>query len=267
MAATHFSMGSLVLVSALLLVAIAAAENYNPATTTTTSEGAAPVVKPDDKPAYHNGYVSTPALEKLKSKMHQYEHGWKPEEADHQPKSGNGYGSKSESVHPEPRTNQVKPSMPKAEKPKVSSEKKSSNYGAYGLKPEHGFPIGVEGVVVCKSGSDYHPLQGAVVRITCSGEEEEHKVLCSTDEKGYLFKTLRAYGGKPELCKAFLEKSASEKCGVPTDVNKGINGAPLSSYKILHDKHVKLYPIGPFFYSGGQPNAQQQRPSKSPAGY
>ncbi|CAL1386306.1 unnamed protein product [Linum trigynum] len=255
MAATHLSKPSFVLALALLLAAIASAENYNP--TTTSSEEAGAVVKPNDKPAYHNGYVSTPELEKLKSKMHQYENGWKHEEADsHQPESGNGYGLK-------------------AVKPKVSYEKRSSNYEA---KPEDVFPIGIEGVVACKSGSDYRPLQGAVVRITCSGEEEEHKVSCSTDEKGYFYKTMPAYGGKPELCKAYLEKSGSEKCSEPTDVNKGINGAALSSYKILHDKRIKLYPVGPFFYSmkktttydaDDHPAAvSTAKPySKSPAGY
>ncbi|CAI0440926.1 unnamed protein product [Linum tenue] len=266
MAATHLSKCSFVLALALFLAAIASAEYYNP--TAINSEEAGAVVKPQDKPDYHNGYVSTPAMEKLKSRMHQYKHGWKQEDADsHRPESGNGYGSKSE-----------KPLVPEAVKPKVSSEKRASNYGA---KPEDWFPIGIEGVVACKSGSDYRPLQGAVVRITCSGEEEEHKVSCSTDEKGYFYKTMPAYGGKPELCKAFLEKSGSEKCSEPTDVNKGINGAALSSYKILHGKRIKLYPVGPFFYSMKTTTATTHdaddhpataistaKPySKSPAGY
>ncbi|CAI0443535.1 unnamed protein product [Linum tenue] len=268
-AATHFSKGSFALALALLLVVIASAENYNPATSTTTSS----VVKPDHdrEPANYNSYFSTTESKKqLNSRMHQYEQ----REVEHLPKSGKGYRSKSELVHPhdQPRitSDDIKALAPEAERPEVRFGKKST-YRAYGSKPEDVFANGVEGVVACKSGSDYYPLHGAVVRITCSGEEEESR--CSTDARGYFFKKLPYYGKlKPELCRAFLEKSPSEKCSVPTDVNKGINGAKLSSYRILHDKRVKLYPLGPFFYSSKygqqhQLSARQQQVSKSPAGY
>ncbi|CAL1387539.1 unnamed protein product [Linum trigynum] len=256
-AAIHFSKGSFALALALLLVAIASAENYNPTASTS-------VIKPDHdhEPAYHNSYVSTTDSEKLDSKMHRYEQ----EEVERMSGSGNVYDTKSQ-------TSDIKALAPEAEKPEVRFGKKSTYDGAFGSKPEDVFANGVEGVVACKSGSDYYPLHGAVVRITCSGVEEESR--CSTDARGYFFERLPYYGKlKPELCRAFLEKSPSEKCSVPTDVNKGINGAKLSSYRILHDKRVKLYPLGPFFYSSSpsygqqqQLSARQQQVSKSPAGY
>lgn len=60
-------------------------------------------------------------------------------------------------------------------------------------------------------------------------------------------------------CKVKLEKSPLETCNIPTDVNKGLTGALFSSYRILHDKKIKLYSVGPFFYTS--------EPKPTPAGY
>lgn len=98
---------------------------------------------------------------------------------------------------------------------------------------------------------------GAVTRITCGCEDERGyetgpiSVLSHvTDNKGYFYATvsLEELGSnlKVSECKAYLESSPLETCKVPTDVNYGISGAPLSSYRILESK-VKLYTVGPFF--------------------
>ncbi|CAL1388260.1 unnamed protein product [Linum trigynum] len=78
-------------------------------------------------------------------------------------------------------------------------------------------------------------------------------VTSPTDAKGYFFKTLpsnnKLVKNSWENCKAFLEQSPLEECGVPSNVNRGIDGYKLSSHRILQDKHLKLYPVGPFFYT------------------
>ncbi|KAA8549135.1 hypothetical protein F0562_000819 [Nyssa sinensis] len=78
-----------------------------------------------------------------------------------------------------------------------------------------------------------------------------------TDAKGYFFATLTSSELEDTLklteCKAFLENSPLETCKVPSDVNKGISGALLSSYRLLNDKHMKLYSVAPFFYTS-EPN-------------
>ncbi|XWS31757.1 hypothetical protein CRYUN_Cryun23aG0103400 [Craigia yunnanensis] len=108
---------------------------------------------------------------------------------------------------------------------------------------------------------------GALARITClsvdeNGYEKPHSV-CSreTDAKGYFFATLSPLGlddndqlTKLTDCKAFLESSPLEKCNVPVDVNNGISGALLSDFRVLEHKRVKLYSVGPFFFSS-EPNS------------
>ena len=73
------------------------------------------------------------------------------------------------------------------------------------------------------------------------------------DPKGYFFATLSPSevedNRKLKECRAFLELSPSETCNVPTDVNKGISGALLGSYRLLSDKKMKLYTVGPFFFT------------------
>ncbi|KAK8497542.1 hypothetical protein V6N13_002946 [Hibiscus sabdariffa] len=129
-------------------------------------------------------------------------------------------------------------------------------------------PIGVEGLVLCKSGPKYYPIQGALARITClavdeNGYEKTHSV-CSgeTDAKGYFFARLSPLGlgdagdklSKLRDCKAFLESSPLETCNIPVDVNKGISGAPLSDFRVLDHMGMKLFSVGPFFFTS-EPNS------------
>ncbi|XP_061350209.1 protein SEED AND ROOT HAIR PROTECTIVE PROTEIN-like [Gastrolobium bilobum] len=156
--------------------------------------------------------------------------------------------------------------------PKLGDSKPETVYGApHPTKPDYEVPkpkgkdeqkqlptiIGVQGVVLCKSGSNYFPIQGAVARVTCGcvnelGYETGPISALShiTDKKGYFFATLSLaeIGSKLKLteCKAYLESSPLETCKVPTDVNYGIKGARLSSYRLLDNK-INLYTVGPFF--------------------
>ncbi|KAF5731421.1 proline-rich protein 3-like [Tripterygium wilfordii] len=126
--------------------------------------------------------------------------------------------------------------------------------------------IGIQGIIYCKSGHEIIPLEGAVARITCSGVDEygfdmePFTVLAdATDAKGYFFATLspsevEEENKKLKECKAFLELSPSNTCTVPTDVNGGITGALLASHRFLNEKKIKLYTIGPFFYTPGPNN-------------
>ncbi|KAL4360699.1 hypothetical protein GQ457_04G028970 [Hibiscus cannabinus] len=133
--------------------------------------------------------------------------------------------------------------------------------------------IGIQGIVYCRSGKKLAPLQGAVARITCEGvdeygyETESLSILSSaTDEKGYFFATISPYeledhNRRLRNCRAFLELSPSEACDVPTDVNKGISGAPIGTFSRLHDKNIKLFTVGPFFF------VPQQEAKSIPDGY
>ncbi|XP_038683428.1 proline-rich protein 3-like [Tripterygium wilfordii] len=120
--------------------------------------------------------------------------------------------------------------------------------------------IGVEGLIICRAGSKYFPIQGAVARIACLGineygyENTPFSILSSvTDSKGYFFMKFCPSQLNRELkiteCKAFLQSSPLETCKVATDVNKGISGALLSSYRILNDNKIKLYTLRPFIYT------------------
>uniref|UniRef100_A0A2C9WPE9 Uncharacterized protein n=1 Tax=Manihot esculenta TaxID=3983 RepID=A0A2C9WPE9_MANES len=74
-----------------------------------------------------------------------------------------------------------------------------------------------------------------------------------SDAKGYFFTTLYPSEISNELkireCKAFLQDSPLHNCKVPTDVNKGISGALLSAFRLLKNNNMKLYSVGPFFYT------------------
>ncbi|CAK9185825.1 unnamed protein product [Ilex paraguariensis] len=122
--------------------------------------------------------------------------------------------------------------------------------------------IGVQGLIYCKSGPKLIPLKGAVTRITCLAVDENgyesapFSVLSRPcDEKGYFFATLSPSQIEEDAwwrvteCKAFLANSPIETCKVPTDVNKGITGAPLASYRHHGDKNMKLHSVGPFIYT------------------
>ncbi|KAL5561404.1 hypothetical protein UlMin_031151 [Ulmus minor] len=120
--------------------------------------------------------------------------------------------------------------------------------------------IVIQGLVFCKSAPKSLPLEGAVVRITCEAEDDYgfETAPCSflseaTNGKGYFFATLSPSEIKAEKkltkCRAFLELSSSETCNVPTDINKGISGAVLGSYRFINHNNVKLFSVGPFFFT------------------
>ncbi|CAK7348349.1 unnamed protein product [Dovyalis caffra] len=160
---------------------------------------------------------------------------------------------------PKPNVDQPKLTIPKPNLsvPKLGNEK--SNYG-YGSIPEAPLPIGIEGLVLCKSGSTYVPIEGAVVRIACIAVDqngyETTPFTCltgATDANGYYYKILPAFGLGDDLkvteCKAYLESSPLETCKIPTDVNYGMSGALLSPYRLLSSKNIKLYSMRTFFYT------------------
>ncbi|XVE78570.1 hypothetical protein DITRI_Ditri13aG0156400 [Diplodiscus trichospermus] len=130
---------------------------------------------------------------------------------------------------------------------------------------EKTLPIGIEGIILCKSGQKTIPIAGAVARITCLAVDEHGYETApfsflskETDSKGYYFATLfpqelNHNDLKLTECKAFLEKSPLENCKVATDVNKGVNGAPVSYCRLLNNKKMKLYSVAPFIYTNSQP--------------
>ncbi|OMO63893.1 Pollen Ole e 1 allergen/extensin [Corchorus capsularis] len=182
------------------------------------------------------------------------------------------YGSKPDNYKPKPEGE----NKPNYYKPKPEGEKKP-NYGAkpdnYNAKPEEKenvYPIAVQGLVLCKSGSKYYPIQGALATITCKTVDkdgvEKTVSVCSgsTDQKGYFLAKLSNYGLAKKLklkdCNTYLHSSPLETCNVPTNVNKGIVGAPLpTNFHILKDKKINLYSVGPFFYA--------PKPQSAPTGY
>ncbi|XWS27483.1 hypothetical protein CRYUN_Cryun26dG0119100 [Craigia yunnanensis] len=213
------------------------------------SYGAKPgIYKP--KPKEKSGYDKKPqGEEKPNYGTKQYNYKSKPEEKE------------KKVVRPKPE-GEEKPNYdtkPESYKPKPEENKKPE----YGTRPEENeklLSIGVEGLVLCKSGPKYCPIQGALAKVTCKAVDEigleKTLPICSvpTDAKGYLFTTLSSLSLvdkslKLKDCKAFLESSPLKTCNVPTDVNKGITGAPSSSYSVLNEKHTKLYSVGPFFFA------------------
>ncbi|GMI73738.1 root hair specific 13, SEED AND ROOT HAIR PROTECTIVE PROTEIN [Hibiscus trionum] len=126
---------------------------------------------------------------------------------------------------------------------------------------EKPLPIGVEGHILCRSGtSPAVPIQGAVARVTCLAVDESGYETApfsflsgATDKNGYFFATLTHSEINETLqlrqCKAFLHKSPLEDCRVPTDVNGGIGGAVLDSYRVLNQNKIRLYWLAPFYYT------------------
>ncbi|KAE8672225.1 putative Integrase-type DNA-binding superfamily protein [Hibiscus syriacus] len=128
-----------------------------------------------------------------------------------------------------------------------------SSYGTKSEEMKNRLSIYVQGTVLCKEGSRYYPIQGALAMITCKGVEKTISI-CSkpTDAKGYFFVPLPDLGGdklKLRECKVHLKSSPLEACNVPSDVNKAIQGALLSAFRVLNDNKTKLYSVGPFFYT------------------
>ncbi|GMN52383.1 hypothetical protein TIFTF001_021526 [Ficus carica] len=122
----------------------------------------------------------------------------------------------------------------------------------------------IQGLILCKSGQKYAPLQGAKARITCEATEDKNngngnpKLSFSietdeTDIYGLFIETFSvSYMCEVKLnietCKVFLEAPPpGNTCKVATDVNNGKKGAQLSSVRIFNDKI--LYTVGPFIYA------------------
>ncbi|PQQ14378.1 proline-rich protein 3 [Prunus yedoensis var. nudiflora] len=142
--------------------------------------------------------------------------------------------------------------------PKVDDHETPKPQEVYAKQLPH--VIGIQGLVLCKSGLKSFPIKGAVARITCLAEDEygyetaPFSILSgATDAKGYFLATLSPSElqdkWKLTECKAFLDYSPFQYCQVPTDVNQGITGHLLASYRILDTKNIKLYSVGPFFYT------------------
>ncbi|PON40525.1 hypothetical protein PanWU01x14_296610 [Parasponia andersonii] len=132
-----------------------------------------------------------------------------------------------------------------------------------GLVPTNKF-IAIQGLILCKSGFTYLPLEGAKARIICKATKDDNNlhddktspyfsILTDvTDSNGLFLETFsHSYVDQVKLklseCKLFLGASPLESCKIPTDVNYGISGAQLSSVRILKDKI--LYIVGPFIYT------------------
>ncbi|PON48923.1 hypothetical protein TorRG33x02_319130 [Trema orientale] len=132
-----------------------------------------------------------------------------------------------------------------------------------GLVPTNKF-IAIQGLILCKSGLTYFPLEGAKARIICKATKDNNNscddktspyfsILTDvTDSNGLFLETFsHSYVDQVKLklseCKVFLGASPLESCKIPTDVNYGISGAHLSSVRILKDK--VLYIVGPFIYT------------------
>ncbi|XP_022717827.1 proline-rich protein 3-like [Durio zibethinus] len=170
------------------------------------------------------------------------------------------YGEKPVIYKPNPKEKPGYDRKPEGEE-EPNYGTKQNNYKPEPEEKEKLWSIAVEGLVLCKSGSKHYPIQGALAKVTCQAVDEigHEKTLpiCSvpTDAKGYFFATVSSLSVadkslKLKDFKAFLERSPLETCNVPTNVNKGITGAPLSvSYRVLNEKHSKLYSVGPFFFT------------------
>ncbi|XP_038896334.1 proline-rich protein 3-like [Benincasa hispida] len=120
--------------------------------------------------------------------------------------------------------------------------------------------IGIEGIILYKFGSTIAPLPGGLARITCEAVDEygyeaaSYTFLSdSSDANGYFLATLSPseVEDKRELkeCKAFLEVSPLENCQSPSDLNNGVSGALLHSYKLLVHNNMKLFSVGPFLFT------------------
>ncbi|KAF9618983.1 hypothetical protein IFM89_002978 [Coptis chinensis] len=159
--------------------------------------------------------------------------------------------------------------IPSSEKPKVP--------GSLGqkLKPTIKKPkveqkekykkIGIQGIIYCQSGAELVPIKGAVARVTCLAMDKNGYKYApfsisskATDAKGYFLATLPISELQSKLklytCKAYLASSPMKECNVPTNVNMGSSGAlPYSSNRLLTNKKMKLYSVGPFVYRPTKP--------------
>ncbi|XP_060963687.1 protein SEED AND ROOT HAIR PROTECTIVE PROTEIN-like [Cannabis sativa] len=114
-------------------------------------------------------------------------------------------------------------------------------------------------------------MRGALARITCIAEDENgyertpfSMVSHKSNENGFFMATFLVsdvLGSdvndmlKLKECKVFLEGCPMEAaCKIASDVNNGVSGAPLSSYRFLPQKVMALYTVGPFIYTSNHPD-------------
>ncbi|KFK37521.1 hypothetical protein AALP_AA4G267800 [Arabis alpina] len=124
-------------------------------------------------------------------------------------------------------------------------------------KPE----IAIEGHIFCKSGYETYPIQGAKVKVVCPIVDSHGKLVAKitissypTDLKGYFYFVTYGLSNKVKNingCKVKLESSPVPSCKTPTNVNKGVTGAPLSpdNSKFLSHDNFNLYTLEPFYFS------------------
>ncbi|KAK4848937.1 hypothetical protein QYF36_019002 [Acer negundo] len=153
-------------------------------------------------------------------------------------------------------------------KPNIKKPEPVDHYAHSHKKPaedtQNYLPISIQGLVLCKSGPGYNPIpiEGAVARITCESVEKsgnyKTKVLSflspPTNVEGYFFATLsNSILNKDKLkiteCKVLLESSPLKTCKVPTNINNGLTGSPLHTYRLLKDKKMKLYSADTLYYT------------------
>ncbi|KAI9156787.1 hypothetical protein LWI28_012223 [Acer negundo] len=246
------------------------------------------------KPKPEGGDYNTKPTPEEKPKSESHDYGYKPEapkpkpegrdyntkpKSEEKPKSeSHDYGYKLETPKSKP---EYKPEAPKPKpeyndyntKPKSEYKPNSESHDyipipkpdVYKPKPQdYGYekplPISIEGLILCKSGSKYYPIQGAVAKVTCLVDDiygSKTTVFSisskATDSKGYFLADLCSLKLSDNLklkqCNVFLDNSPLKDCNIPTDVNRGITGALLNSYRILNEKKIKLYSVGPFFFT------------------
>ncbi|CAE6055764.1 unnamed protein product [Arabidopsis arenosa] len=97
--------------------------------------------------------------------------------------------------------------------------------------------MAIEGFILCKSGYKTYPIQGAKVKVVCP----------IVDSHGKLVAKVKNISS----CKVKLESSPVYTCKTPTNVNKGVTGAPLSpeNSKFLSHDNLTLYTLEPFYFS------------------
>ncbi|XP_010523958.1 PREDICTED: proline-rich protein 3-like [Tarenaya hassleriana] len=122
-------------------------------------------------------------------------------------------------------------------------------------------PVAIDGVILCKHGYNTYPIKGAKAKLVCSevdsyGKNKEEVVLYSkqTDGKGYFELTVTEVVKDIALCRVKLHSSPMATCKNPTNVNKGLTGAPLSlyNYRTFPDRNLKMYSVGPFYFTGSE---------------
>ncbi|CAG7908729.1 unnamed protein product [Brassica rapa] len=134
--------------------------------------------------------------------------------------------------------------------------------------PKPNTEIAIEGLIFCKSGNETYPLQGAVmyltgakVNVVCPIVDSNGRLVAKatlssypTDLKGYFYFITYGLSHKVKSingCKVKLESSPVSTCKTPTNVNKGVTGATLSSdsSKFISRDNLDLYTLEPFYFS------------------